>query len=137
MQYVGYFIYGVGILITFGWIIGIRNYTKRGTPPTYQTINQTMLFLISLILIPSLSLSPMNLLWLFPSSWLLGALSLVMPLALLSIPGRLFANLVCIGIDWENADLNRIRIEKVRELMTNEGISAEEARTKLINRNEW
>ena len=137
MQFIGYVVYGIGVLLTLSWIVGIRQHTVHGTPPMKPSINQTMLFVVCLVLVPAMSLSPLHLLWMFPASWILGLFSLAMPFALLSIPGQVFYRLTCLGMDTELAERNRNRIEKLRELTDAESITVEQARDKLIERGEW
>jgi hypothetical protein len=88
VKYLGYATYAVGAFIAITWIIGIRTYTLQGRPPMKQTINQTMLFVVSLVLIPVLSWSPLHLLWMFPASFILGLLSIVFPFSLLRLRSR-------------------------------------------------
>jgi hypothetical protein len=96
-----------------------------------------MLFVVCLILIPSLSISPFHVLWMLPVSLVVGLFSLAMPFALLSIPGHLFHRLVCVGIDPEVAERNRLRLERLRDLMIEQGLTAEQAKAKLVERGEW
>jgi hypothetical protein len=85
-------------LFTLIWAYGVRSYVQRGQGPSQQTVNQTMLFSVSLVLIPMLRISPFHLLWLFFASFVIGALSLTFPFSLLSIPGRLFGSICCFGL---------------------------------------
>jgi hypothetical protein len=65
MQYVAWTVYGLAVLFTLTWVVGIRSHTLRDTPPTMQTVNTTMLFVVCLILIPPLSISPFHVLWIY------------------------------------------------------------------------
>jgi uncharacterized protein YraI len=149
MKYVEYFVYALCVIITSIWIFGLRTYTLRGTPPMMATINITMLFVVSLIIIPLLSLSPLHLLWMFVCSLIIGFLSIVFPFSLLSIPGQLFYIIACIGLDHEKAVKNHKKVTKVfseinfdqemalRTIMTEEDVTPEQARALLIERGKW
>jgi len=100
MIYLGWLIWLVGSIVAVGWVYGIRHYTRRGIGVSQQTVNRTMLFFVSLIVTLSLRISPYHLLWLFPLSWVIGTLSLIFPFSLLSIPGGLFGDMCCVGLDW-------------------------------------
>lgn len=137
MKYVGYATYALCVLVTSTWIFGIRTYTLRGSPPMRPTVNITMLFVVSLVVVPLLSLSPFHLLWMFIVSFVLGTLSLAFPFSLLSLPGQWFFILACIGLDREKALRNQERVAKVREVVAREGVTPERARELLIERGEW
>lgn len=113
MQHIGYVVYVVGLLIAGMWTLGLRTYILRGSTPMSQTVNITMLFIVALVVVPSASLSPLHLLWMFPASWLVGMFSLVFPFSLLSVIGHLFIQLVCIGIDRDQILRDKARIEKI------------------------
>jgi len=130
MIYLGWLIWLVGLIVAVGWVYGIRNYMRRGMGVTQQTVNTTMLFFVSFIVTLSLRISPYHLLWLFPLSWLLGTLSLVFPFSLLSIPGRLFGDMCCVGLDWEEVQKNEERLARAKELLQ-EGLSPEEIKEVL------
>ncbi len=98
MQLVGVLLWILGALITMFWAYGIRSYVRRGQGVSQQTVNQTMMFALSLIIIPIFGFSPFHLLWMFPVSFVLGMLSFVFPFSLLSVPGRTFGAICCIGL---------------------------------------
>lgn len=98
MRLVAYLVYVVGVVLAVSWFIGIRLYVKHGQGVTKQTVNITMLFFVSLVLVPALSLSPFHLLWMFPASWILGVCSPVFPLSLISGPGYVLFRLACLGM---------------------------------------
>lgn len=112
MKYIGYIIYSVGVLIASSWFLGIRTSFKRNLGASKLTVNTTMLFIVSLVLIPSLSISPFHLLWLFPASWFLGELSFLFPFSLLSIPGRIVLMVACVGIDLHENVLYKYNLSK-------------------------
>lgn len=137
MTYVGYAVYGAAAIFAFAWIAGVRHYTWRGTPPTIIGINQTMLYVVSLALVPILSISPFHLLWMLPTSWLIGLLSLAFPFSLISIFGIMFYRVVCIGLDHELAHENKLRMDALRSLMVREKLTPEQALQKLKSSGEW
>jgi hypothetical protein len=57
-----------------------------------------MMFALSLIIVPIFGFSPFHLLWMFPISFILGMLSFAFPFSLLSVPGRTFGTICCIGL---------------------------------------
>ena len=103
MQLAGVLLWIVGALITMFWAYGIRSYVRSGQGVSQQTVNQTMMFVLSLIIVPILGFSPFHLLWMFPVSFVLGMLSLVFPFSLLSVPGRTFGTICCIGVTQRQA----------------------------------
>lgn len=130
MLYLGWLIWIVGLIVAVGWVYGIRDYMRRGMGITHQTVHTTMLFFVSLIVILSLQITPYHLLWLFPLSWVMGTLSLAFPFSLLSIPGRPFMGMCCIGLDWEEVQKNEERLARAKELLQ-EGLSPEEIKEVL------
>jgi hypothetical protein len=98
MQLVSVLLWIVGAVITMFWAYGIRSYVRSGQGVSQQTVNQTMMFALSLIIVPMFDFSPFHLLWMFPVSFVLGMLSLVFPFSLLSVPGRAFGTICCIGV---------------------------------------
>jgi len=121
-----------GLVVAAVWVYGIRDSMRRGLGITQQTVNNTMLFFVSLIVTLSPQITPYHLLWLFPLSWLLGTLSLVFPFSLLSIPGRLFGDMCCVGLDWDEVQRNEERLVRAKELLQ-EGLSPEEIKEVLSN----
>jgi len=57
-----------------------------------------MMFALSLFIVPIFGFSPFHLLWMFPVSFVLGMLSFVFPFSLLSVLGRTFGTICCIGL---------------------------------------
>ncbi len=88
----------IGAVIMIGWAYGVRSFVRAGQGVSQQTVNQTMMFALSLVAVPLLGLSAFHLLWLFPTALILGFLSLVFPFSLISIPGRVFGTICCIGL---------------------------------------
>lgn len=145
MEIVGYAIYGIGVVLAGSFLFGIRSYTANGTGVSKQTVNTTMLFIVSLVVVPAMSLSPLHLLWMFPVSFMLGMLSLIFPFSLLSIPGRVIFYIACFGLDLEEAKArsqllkkeHQERMSKMQSLMNDEGLTADQAKDKLERHGEW
>ncbi len=127
MIYLGWLIWLVGLVVAVGWAFGVRTTLRSGSGITQQTVNTTMLFFLSLIAVLSLQVTPYHLLWLFPLSWVVSTLSLAFPFSLLSIPGRLFRGVCCIGLDWHEVQKNEERLARAKELLQ-EGLSPEEVK---------
>ena len=137
MQIIGYVLYAVGVLMAVAWLFGIRSYTARGVGVVRQTVNTAMLFIVSLVVVPALSLSPFHLLWMFPASFIFGMLSLAFPFSLLSVPGQAVFRVACIGLDQAEVQMNQERIRKLRSVMIKENLSADQAKVELEKRGEW
>lgn len=80
MNTIGSIIYIICVLFAIAWGILIRHRAKmeQATERIFEVFG--LLMVVSLILIPTLSLSPFHLLWMFPVSFLFGPLSLILPL---------------------------------------------------------
>ncbi len=106
MKILGYVIYGVGVLLTLIWLAGVRTNTKSGIGVAAGTVNIVVLFIVSLILVSVLRVSPFHLIWLFSVSVLIGLLSSRLfhtrLISIFSIPGYFLWRLVCFGIDTSN-----------------------------------
>lgn len=98
MQIVGVLLWIIGAVLAITWAYGVRSYVRSGKGVSQQTVNQTMLFALSLLVVALFGLSPFHLLWMFPAGFILGALSLAFPFSVLSIPGRIFGAICCIGL---------------------------------------
>ena len=131
MEIVGYIVYGVAIVLAIVWLVGIRTYTKSGQGVTMPTVNTTMLFIVSLVVVLVLELSPLHLLWMYPASFVLGMLSLAFPFSLLSIPGNIVAFIACIGLNQAEVQKNKVRVRRGVELVHREGLTVEEAKKRL------
>jgi hypothetical protein len=103
VQLVGILLWTAGAVITMSWGYGIRSYVRSGQGVSQLTVNQTMMFAISLIIVPIFGFSPFHLLWMFPVSLILGMLSLFFPFSLLSGPGKTFGTICCIGLTQRQA----------------------------------
>jgi len=85
-------------LFAIVWGINMRYRAKVGQREKIFEVFG-LLMVISLVLIPALSLSPFHLLWMFPVSFLLGMLSILFPLNLLLWPlASLYGSIWYIGL---------------------------------------
>ena len=99
MKVVEILLWIVGAVVTVSWAYGIRSYVRTGQGVTQQTLNQTMMFALALIIVPVFDLSPFQLLWMFPVGLVVGGLAFAgFPFSLLSAPGRVFRAICCIGL---------------------------------------
>ena len=98
MEIIGYIILGLGILITLGWCLQIRNKAKNEQAREKSMELQGFLMTVSVILIPILHLSPFHLLWMIPASFILGLLSISAPIRVLWIFSSIYFSLWYIGI---------------------------------------
>jgi hypothetical protein len=85
-------------LFVIVWGINMRHRARMGhREKIFEVFG--LLMVISLVLIPALSLSPFHLLWMFPVSFLLGMLSIFFPLNLLLWPlASLYSSIWYIGL---------------------------------------
>lgn len=103
MEILGIVLWIIGLLITLSWAFGIRTYARSRNGVSQQTVNQAMLFAVSLLVVPIFSFSPIHLLWMFPAGFILGVLSVAVPFSVLSIPGRIFGAFCCVGLAGKNS----------------------------------
>lgn len=100
MTILGYIVYGIGVLVTLSWLGGIRLHTIKGEGVSGGTVNVTVLFVVSLVIVPIFQFSPLHLLWMFPISVLFGIL--LAESEILSLPGYYLWKVMCLGIDTSN-----------------------------------
>jgi tetratricopeptide (TPR) repeat protein len=98
MDIIGYIILGLSILITLGWCLQIREKAKNEQATEKSMELQGFLMTVSLILIPLLHLSPFHLLWMLPTSFIVGLLSITTPLRILWIFSSIYFAFWYIGI---------------------------------------
>ena len=130
MEILGWILWTIGLLVGLSWSYGIRTYVRRGQGVTQQTVNQTALILLAVIVVPLLGLSPFHLIWMLPAAFITGMLSLSFPFSLVSLIGRPFGNLCCLGLDQGEAARNRQRVERFQELIAS-GMSPEDAKRQV------
>lgn len=99
MDFIEPAIYVLGILITVIWLLGIRTNTRTREGVSAGTVNTTLLFVVSLVLLPQIELPAFHLLWAFPTALVIGLLHTAFPFSLVSIPGYILWRIVCVGID--------------------------------------
>ncbi len=97
MQIIGIIIWIVAATYTLAWGLLIRGKAKNEQAVEHSFEVPALLFMVSVILIPTLSLSPFHLLWMMPLSYVLGIASLMFPFNLLWFPASLYAALWYIG----------------------------------------
>lgn len=131
MEILEYITLGIGVILALGWLAGIRSYTLSGQNVTMQTVNTTMLFIVSLVVVVILNLPYFHLLWMYPTSFILGFMSMIFPFTLLSIFGNVIAFIACIGLDPNEVKKNNDRILRGVELVHDEGLTIEEAKKRL------
>lgn len=85
MTIIGYIILGLNMLITLGWCFNIRHKAKYEQVREKSMELQGFLMTASVILVFVIPLSPFHLLWMFPSSFIVGRLSVTTPLRILWI----------------------------------------------------
>jgi tetratricopeptide (TPR) repeat protein len=95
---IGITILVVSILITLGWCLRVREKAENEQATEKSFELQGLLLTVSVILIPSLHLSPFHLLWMLPASFVLGLLSINTPLRLLWIFSSIYFSFWYIGI---------------------------------------
>lgn len=90
--------YIICVLFAIAWGMLIRHKAKveQSTEKIFEIFG--LLMAVSLILIPTLSLSPLHLLWMFPASFMLGPLSFIFPFRLLWPLASLYGSLWYIGL---------------------------------------
>ena len=132
MEILEIIIFIVGILFSMSWMYGIRTNIKRGDGVAKGTVNITMLFIISLILVSILKISSFHLFWMFPVSMFFGFLSQTLfPFSLLSIPSNIITIISCLGLNESEVARNTAAVDRGNELVHIEGLTIEEAKKRL------
>ncbi len=106
----------VGIYLTVSWSWGIRRFVRQGQGITQQTVNTTMLFAASIAGVVLFGFTSLHFIWMFPLAFLIGHWSLSFPFSLLSVPGRLWRELCCLGLDGDEIEQNTRRVRRFQEL---------------------
>jgi hypothetical protein len=131
METIGYIIYGIAVVLAVIWLWGVRSYTRQGRGVAMQTVNITLLFIVSLVVVSVSGLSPFHLLWMYPASVVVGLLSLAFPFSLLSVPGHLVFWFACIGLNNDEVQRNKQRLERAVYLVKHEGLTVKEAKQRI------
>ena len=99
MNIISSIIYIFAVVFTIAWGILIREKTKKekSSEGIYNLFG--VLQVVSLILIPTLSLSSLHLLWMFPASFFLGFLGAIPPFSFLLSPlASIYGSIWSIGL---------------------------------------
>lgn len=130
MEVLGWILWAVGLLLGLSWAYGVRSYVRTGQGVQQATVNQTMLMLAAVLAVLLLNFSPFHLLWLLPVVFIVGMLSSAFPFSLVSILGKPFGHICCLGLDNDEVARTTQRVERFRELVMG-GMSPEEAKEQL------
>jgi len=98
MRVIGIILWLVGLLWAIAQGFNIRQKAKNEQATEHTFELHAFLLAVSVIIIPVLSLSPFHLLWMLPTSFVLGIVSPIFPLNLLWMPASLYGSLWYIGI---------------------------------------
>jgi tetratricopeptide (TPR) repeat protein len=98
MNIISYIILGLSILITLGWTLKIREKSKNEQATEKAVELQAFLMTVSIALIFLLHISPFHLLWMLPTSFFLGLLSMTTPLKFLWVFSSIYFSFWYIGI---------------------------------------
>lgn len=69
-------VYAISVLVTVGWVWGIRTNVQKGVGITWPTATIVTFWVVTLVAVPLLRVSAFHLLWLLPAQVLLGPISL-------------------------------------------------------------
>ncbi len=126
----GYIILGVSILITTGWCLNIRAKAKKEQVTEKALELQGFLMTLSIILVLTMGLSPFHLLWMIPTSFILGLMSMNSPLRILWVFSSIYFSIWYVGISNQGrkyylaGDYDKA-IEAFKEEINNNHFSAE------------
>lgn len=98
MHIIASILYIICVLFAILWGVLLRHKaeTEQATEKIFEVFG--LLMVVSLIVIPALSLSPFHLLWMFPVSFLFGLLSSIFPFRLLWPLASFYGSLWYIGL---------------------------------------
>ncbi len=98
MRVVETVIWVVGLLwaVSQGFLIRQKAKSEQACEHTFEL--HALLLAVSVIIVPTLSLSALHLLWMVPAAFVLGLASVMFPLNLLWIPASLYGSLWYIGV---------------------------------------
>ncbi len=130
MEVLGWILWTIGLLVGLSWSYGVRTSVQTGQGVQQQTVNQTTLILLAVVVVPLFGLSPLHLLWMLPAAFIVGMLSLEFPFSLVSLIGKPFGELCCLGLNRDEIALNRQHVERLQELVAG-GMSPEDAKQEL------
>lgn len=98
MNIISYIILALSILITLGWSLKIREKAKNEQATEKAMELQAFLMTASIVLIFLLHISPFHLLWMLPTSFFVGLLSMSTPLKFLWVFSSIYFSFWFIGI---------------------------------------
>lgn len=98
MNIISYIILSLSILITLGWSLRIREKAKNEQVTEKAMELQGFLMTVSIALIFIFHISSFHLLWMLPTSFILGLLSMTTPLKLLWVFSSIYFSFWYIGI---------------------------------------
>jgi tetratricopeptide (TPR) repeat protein len=125
MKTIGYIILGISILFTLAWSFNIRQKAKNEQSTEKGMELQGFLMTISIILILVIPLSPFHLLWMLPTSFIVGLLSITTPLNILWIFSSFYFSFWYIGISnpgrkfYVNGEYEKAVAEFMKEVNRN------------------
>lgn len=126
----GWILWTFALVGGLSWAYGVRTYVRTGRGVTQLTVNQTMLMLAAIAAVPLLGLSPFHLLWMIPAAYIVGMFSLMFPFSLVSLIGRPFGQICCLGLDHDEVTRNTRRVQRFQELVVG-GTPPEDAKQQL------
>ena len=97
MQVVGIIVWVLGVIWAIAQGINLRQKAKNEQAREHTFEVHAFLAVVSVIIIPILSLSPFHLLWMLPVSFILGLASMIFPFNLLWFPASLYGSLWYVG----------------------------------------
>jgi len=130
VEVLGWILWAVGLCLGLSFVYGVRTYVRTGRGVQQATVNQTMLILAVVVAVPLLDFSPFHILWLLPVAYIVGMLSLAFPFSFVSLLGKPFGHICCLGLDRDEVARNTQRVERFQELVMG-GMSPEEAMEQL------
>ena len=130
MQVLGWVLWTIGLVVGLSWSYGVRTYVRTGRGVQQATVNQTALMLVAVVAVPLFGLSPFHLLWMLPAAFIVGMLSLAFPFSVVSLIGKPFGHVCCLGLDRDEIARNRRRLERFQELVVG-GMSPEQAKQEV------
>jgi hypothetical protein len=114
----------IWLAVSFSWYV--RRTVLRGTGLMIQTANFTLLLVVQILVARWLDINPLHFFWMVPLAFVIGQMSILFPISLLSPIGRLYISFCCLGLDKEDVRQNTNRFQFFRELVTS-GYSQGEA----------
>lgn len=98
MNIISYIILALSCFITLGWTLKIREKAKNEQATEKAMELQAFLMTVSIVLIFLIHISPFHLIWMLPTSFILGLLSMTTPLKFLWVFSSIYFSFWYIGI---------------------------------------